>query len=195
MDTATKGRLVVVSGTSGAGKTTLMKRVLGCCAVPLAPSVSATTRPPRQGEADGIDYHFLTPQEFVHRREQGEFLECFEVFGRGHWYGTLRSEVSSSLRGGKWVVLQIDVQGARAVVEQYPDAVTIFVRPSSIDELQRRLRHRGTETEEALQARLERAKHELEQADRYRYVVINDDVDRAVAEICEILTHEFHLGG
>jgi guanylate kinase len=193
MDAAGKGRLVVVSGPSGAGKTTVMKRVYQRCGLPLRRSVSATTRPPRPGESDGIDYHFLTAEDFAERQRQGEFIESFEVFGRGYWYGTLESEVTSGLEEGKWVVLEIDVQGARAVVARYPDAITVFVRPSSLEELQRRLRHRGTETEEAISRRLQRANYELSQANQYRAVVVNDDLDRAVDEICTILKNEFNL--
>jgi guanylate kinase len=172
------------------GKTTLMRRVFRCPPVPLAASVSATTRPPRLGEVDGVDYHFLSKQEFEIRRKRGEFLECFEVFGSGHWYGTLLDEVTSGLAAGKWVVLSIDVQGALSVMQRHGDAVSIFVRPDSIEQLQRRLRGRGTETEEAIQRRLERAKRELGLADRYRYQVVNDDLDQAVQQICDILTQE-----
>jgi guanylate kinase len=184
---ASCGRLVIISGPSGAGKTTLLERVLAHCRLPLVRSVSATTRPPRPDEVDGVDYHFLTPADFQSRRQRGEFIECFEVFGRGHWYGTLESEVTPGLRAGKWVVLNIDVHGALAVMEQFPDAISIFVRPSTVEELQRRLRARGTETCEAIQRRLERAEHELSLAHRYGYEVINDDMDRAVQEICVIL--------
>jgi len=193
MDVAGKGRLVVVSGPSGAGKTTVMKRVYERCGLPLRRSVSATTRPPRPGETDGIDYHFLAPGEFVGRQRRGEFIESFEVFGRGYWYGTLLGEVTSGLEAGKWVVLEIDVEGARAVVSRYPDAITIFVRPGSAAELERRLRHRGTETEEAIARRLQRAQYELSQAGQYRHVVVNDDLDSAVDEICTILKNEFDL--
>jgi guanylate kinase len=182
------GRLVVVSGPSGAGKTTVLQRVFARCPVPLTRSISATTRPPRPGETDAVDYHFLSPEEFEARRKRGEFLEAFEVFGRGYWYGTLWSEVTSGLNAGKWVVLNIDVKGARAVMDRFPAAVTIFVRPSSRDELRRRLEGRGTETEEAIQQRLQQADTELSQAHRYRHQVVNDDLDRAVNEICDILT-------
>lgn len=191
MASVTHGRLVVVSGPSGAGKTTVMKRVFERCSLPLVQSVSATTRPPRPGERDGRDYHFLPSEEFALRKQGGEFLECFAVFGRGHWYGTLRSEVTTGLAAGKWVVLEIDVQGARAVAAQYPDAVTIFIRPGSAEELERRLRGRATESEEALQRRLEHARWELDQASGYHYVVINDNLDRAVEEIFQILNQEF----
>jgi guanylate kinase len=185
------GRLVVVSGPSGAGKTSVMERVLQTCRVPLVRSVSATTRPPRSGETDGIDYHFLSDEEFDIHHTRGDFLECFQVFNHGHWYGTLESEVATGLKRGKWVVLQIDVQGALALMRQFPDVVSIFLRPSSPEELERRLRHRGTETEEAIQRRLAQAQRELPLAGRYRYQVINDNMDQAVQEICDILTREW----
>jgi guanylate kinase len=190
MNTSNRGKLVVISGPSGAGKTTLLARLLARLPQ-LKPSVSATTRPPRPGERDGADYHFLTSQEFERRRAAGEFLECFEVFGRGYWYGTLRSEVSPSLEAGKSVVLEIDVQGTMAVLASHPDAITIFVRPGDAAELERRLRGRATDSEEAIARRLEVARRELERADEYQYQVVNDDVDRAVQEIYEILkSHE-----
>lgn len=183
-----EGRLIVISGPSGAGKTTLLKRMYAECAAPLVPSVSATTRMPRPGEVDGIDYHFLSPEEFRRRRENGEFLECFEVYGRGDWYGTLQSEVAPRLKSGKWVVLEIDVQGTLAVLKHYPDALTIFVQPESIEELDRRLTARGTETRAAIERRLEVARRELAEAGRYRHRVTNDDLDAAVRRLCEILT-------
>jgi guanylate kinase len=159
--------------------------------VALVRSVSATTRSPRSGETDGVDYHFLSDEQFYTLREEGAFVECFEVFSRGCWYGTLRSEVATGLSAGKWVVLEIDVQGAQAVVEKFPDAITIFLRPSTREELERRLRGRGTEAEEAIQRRLARADRELALADRYQYQVINDNMDQAVHEICGILTAQW----
>ena len=182
-----RGKLVVMSGPSGVGKTTVLRRLLATCRLPLRASVSATTRPPRSGEVDGVDYHFLSEAEFHRRRDRGEFLECYEVYSSGWWYGTLNSEVASGLQSGKWVVLGIDVHGAFSVVEQYPDAVTIFLRPSSLEELEKRLRGRGTEEDEAVRRRLDQAKNELALADWYRYQVVNDDLDRAVHEICDIL--------
>ena len=167
-----------------------MRRVFERQPVPLVASISATTRPPRPGEVDGVDYHFLTKEEFDLRRQRGEFLECFEIFGRGYWYGTLLSEVSSGLEAGKWVVLEIDVQGALFVMQRRDDAVSIFVHPGSMEELERRLRGRGTESEEAIQRRLQQADQELALADWYRYRVANHEVDRAVQEICDILTQE-----
>ena len=185
--TAPSGNLVIISGPSGAGKSTVVRELLARCPLPLRLSVSATTRPPRPGEQDHVDYHFLSPAEFARRRAAGEFLECKEVFGRGHWYGTLRSEVTTGLAAGKWIILEIDVHGALAVLDPYPDALTIFLHPGSQAELERRLRERGTESAESLQRRLEVARQELTFRSRYRYEVINDRVDRAVQEICEIL--------
>ncbi len=188
---ARKGRVVVVSGPSGVGKTSVMRRVYARCPIPLKPSVSATTRSPRPGERDGVDYHFLSKEEFERLRTTGQFIECFEVFGRGCWYGTPQSEVTPGLEAGKWVVLEIDVHGAQAVVGQFADAVTIFLRPRSREELERRLRGRDTETEEAIQRRLAQADQELAMAGHYKYQVINDDLDQAVQEICRILAQEW----
>jgi guanylate kinase len=181
------GKLIVVSGPSGSGKTTVLARVLANPPVPLRLAVSATTRSPRPRERDGEDYHFLSQEEFDRRRKNGEFLECFEVFGHGHWYGTLHSEVAPSLKRGQWVILEIDVNGMLAVTEQFPEAITIFLRPSSLEELERRLRARGTESAAAIQRRLDEARRELALVDRYRYQVINDDLDQAVAEMTRIL--------
>ncbi len=183
--------MVVVSGPSGAGKTSVMRRVYEECPLPLVRGVSATTRPPRPGETDGVDYYFLSEEEFHLRRQRGDFIECFEVFGYNHWYGTLRSEVTPSLATGKWVVLEIDVRGTREVVSQFPRAITIFLRPSSRDELRRRLRGRGTESVEALGRRLAQADNELALAGEYQYQVINDRLDRAVGDVRAILTQEW----
>jgi guanylate kinase len=185
------GKVVIVSGPSGAGKTTAMRRVFEKCPVPLRRSISATTRSPRRGEIDGRDYYFLAPEDFAARRQRGDFLECFEVFGRGYWYGTLWSEVRKGFEAGEWVVLAIDVQGALAAMERFPDALSIFIRPGSFAELEKRLRGRGTESEDAVRLRLDRAKHELKLADRYRHQVINDNLDLAVEEICNLLTREW----
>lgn len=184
------GRLVVISGPSGAGKTTLLRHLFAESELPLARSVSATTRAPRPGEVEGVDYFFLTPSEFERRRLAGEFLECFEVYGRGHWYGTLKSEVAPSLEAGKWVVLEIDVQGAQAVLREFPDAVTIFVLPGDIAELERRLVRRGTESEEVRAQRLEAARREISFADQYRFRVVNERLEQAVGDICKILRQQ-----
>lgn len=182
-----KPRLIIVSGPSGAGKSTVVKRLLADCPLPIQVSVSATTRPPRPGESDGVDYHFLSHDEFRRRREAGEFLECFEVFGRGDWYGTLHESVTTGLSEGKWILLEIDVHGAMATLETYPEAVTVFIHPGSLEELERRLRHRGSETEDSLRRRLEVARAELEVAPRYRHTIVNHDPGQAAREICQLL--------
>lgn len=187
MSSTRHGKLIVLSGPSGVGKSTVVRQVLEECGQGLKLSVSATTRPPRPGETDGVDYHFLSDAEFTRRREAGEFLECIEVFGRGHWYGTLWSEVRSSLAAGQWVILEIDVDGAKDVLRDFPAAISIFIGPESLEELERRLRSRGTETEEAIQRRLAVARHELAMADNYQYNVINISVEETVTEIYAIL--------
>ena len=188
MSRTLKGQLVVLSGPSGVGKSTLLKGLLARFPGELKLSTSATTRPPRRGEQDGRDYYFLQPEEFERRRAKGEFLEACEVFGRGYWYGTLFNEVAPSLEAGKSVILEIDVEGAKRVLESYPDAVTIFVRPSSTEELERRLRERATESEAAVQRRLEVARRELALADNYQFQVVNDKIDEAIDAIGRILT-------
>jgi guanylate kinase len=184
---AATGKLVIISGPSGAGKSTVVRRLLERCPLPLVLSVSATTRAPRPGEQHGAEYYFLTHEEFFRRRQAGEFLECKEVFGRGHWYGTLHAEVATGLAAGKWVILEIDVEGAVTVIRQRPEAITVFLHPGSPVELERRLRFRGTETEESIQRRLEVARREMTFLGHYRHAVINDDIERATGEICGIL--------
>jgi guanylate kinase len=187
MGKPTIGNLIVLSGPSGVGKSTVLRSLVSRFPNRLRLSVSATTRLPRPGETDGVDYYFLTPEEFTCRRQAGEFLECCEVFGRGHWYGTLTSEVRPSPNDPKWVILDIDVDGAEKVRGQFPNVPTIFLRPSSEAELERRLRARGTESEVAIQRRLEVARRELARANQYKYQVVNDTIDRAVEEIVQIL--------
>jgi guanylate kinase len=183
-------RLFILSGPSGVGKSTVIKRLLARFPDSLRLSVSATTRPPRPGEANGVDYHFLSEDEFSRRRAKGDFLESCEVFGRGHWYGTLFDEVSPSRNGEKWVVLDIDVDGADKVRQRLPGVLGIFLRPSSEAELERRLRARGTESEEAVQRRLKVARRELARADQYQFQVVNETVDQAVDEISQILRNQ-----
>jgi guanylate kinase len=185
MSSEQTSRLVVISGPSGAGKSTVVRELLEKCPLPMHLSISATTRNPRKGEVEGIDYFFLTAEQFAARRAAGDFLESKEY--AGNWYGTLQSQVTAGLAVGKWVLLEIDVEGTMAVLEKHPDALTIFVHSGSVEELERRLRARKTESEDALARRLETAKRELAQKDRYRYQVINRDVPQAVREVCEIL--------
>jgi len=186
-----KGRLVIISGPSGSGKSTVLQKLFQNSEVPLMLSVSATTRPPRPGEKEGRDYYFLSDEEFQRRRNAGEFLECKEVFGRGYWYGTLRDPVSTGLNDGKWVILEIDVQGALAVLRDQPEAITIFVHPGSMAELEKRLRNRGTESEEAIQRRLNVAAEELALRHHYTHEVINQEINTTVQHLCQLLT-QYH---
>jgi guanylate kinase len=180
------GKLVVISGPSGVGKTSILRRLLSDLPQ-LIPSVSATTRPPRAGEKDGVDYHFLSAGEFEKRRAAGEFLECCRVYGRQHWYGTLVAEVAPRLAAGAWVVLEIDVEGTLSILERYPEAVTIFVEPTRPDQLEERLTGRGTESPEAMARRLEVARRELLEAHRYQHRVVNENLETAVDSIKRIL--------
>jgi guanylate kinase len=183
-------RIVVLSGPSGSGKTTLVRLLIDRAPVRLIKSVSATTRPPRPGEVHGDDYWFLSPTEFRTRLEHGDFIEHAEVFSSGYLYGTLRSELDRAHARNGWAFLEIDVEGAQKVVQQYPQAVTIFLRTPSPAEFERRLRARGTESEDVIQRRLAVAERELRQAPHYRYIVINDQLESAVTEICDILKAE-----
>ena len=180
-------RIVVISGPSGVGKTTLVQRLLQTSPVLLVKSISATTRPPRPREVEAVDYYFLTRPDFERRRDAGEFLEWAEVHRSGFLYGTLWSEVDRAIEAGGWSLLEIDVEGMRTVRERYPDAVTVFISAGSIEEFERRLRDRGTEDEAVIQRRLETAALELACAAEYAHEVLNDDLDRAAAEIGTIL--------
>ena len=181
------GQLVVISGPSGVGKSTILRRLLPDLPQ-LVPSISATTRPPRAGEQDGVDYHFLSQPEFDHRRNAGHFIECCQVYGREYWYGTLEDEVTPRLARGEWVVLEIDVEGTLSILTRYPDAVTIFVEPADPAQLEQRLRGRGTESPEAIARRLEVAHRELRESGHYRHRVVNDDVEGALTAIKTILS-------
>ena len=181
------GKLIIISGPSGAGKSTVVSRLICECPLPLKLSISATTRPIRSDDKPGENYIFLEEQQFKAKIEANEFLEYVEVFGRGHWYGTLREQVSTGLQRGNWIILEIDVEGAAKVKQNYPDAVSIFIHPGSIHELERRLRNRATEDEAALQRRLEVAAHEMEAAVVYDHVITNSKVENTVTEICRLL--------
>ena len=184
---AADARILILSGPSGSGKSTVVRALTSDCPATVRPCVSATTRPPRAGEADGADYHFLSEEEFHRRRDAGEFLETAEVHGRGYWYGTLWSEIDAAAAAGAWALLEIDVAGAKTVLTRYPAAVTVFLTTSTEEEFERRLRARGTESEEEIRRRIETARAELAEADGYRFRVYNDDLPAAVARLRAIL--------
>jgi guanylate kinase len=178
-------KLFVVTGPSGAGKGTLIKALL-VRRSDLALAVSATTRPQRPGEVDGRDYYFLTEHDFLARVQRGEFLE--HVVYVSVRYGTLRSEVERIFAAGQSCVLELETVGARKVQETWPEAVTIFIAAPSFEELERRLRERATESSGVIDERLEVARRQMEEAGLFRHVVVNDDVERAVGELDEIVT-------
>ena len=182
MKAAAKGKIVVFTAPSGAGKTTLVRHLLKRYADQLAFSVSATTRPAREGEVHGSDYYFLSRAEFDRRVAAGEFLEFEEVY-EDQYYGTLRSELERLWRSGKAVLFDMDVNGAAAVKAAYPDVTrVVFVAPPSPEILFERLRRRGTESEASLNKRIARAREELNQRDAFDLVLVNDDLDLAKAE-------------
>lgn len=193
--TQTRKRIVVLTAPSGAGKTTIAKRVMET--IPeLRFSVSATTRARRSHERDGIDYHFIDLDRFQRYIDEGEMLEFEEVYP-GRLYGTLRTEVESKAQDGS-VLLDIDVRGAERIKDLYgDDALVIFVRPPSEDELERRLRNRATEDEDTIRVRLDRAKSELRFAasDRCDVVVENDDLERAVEETLGVVRRFLAFSG
>ena len=178
---------VILSAPSGGGKTTIAKALLARRG-DLGYSVSCTTRAPRPGEVSGRDYYFMTRAEFIADREKGAFAESAEV--HGNLYGTLRSEVERVLAGGQHVVMDIDVQGAVQFQRAFPQAVTIFILPPSAEVLLDRLRARKTESAAQLAARLQSALQELQQVDEYEYVIVNDDLERAVASVESIVDAE-----
>lgn len=181
------GKLIIISGPSGVGKGTLIRRVRRSGEFPLVMSVSATTRERRPTERDGVDYRFMSREEFLARRERGEFLESFEVYSGGALYGTLTEPVLRELESGNWVVLEIDVKGAEEVLKTFPDAVTIFIEPPEPPALEKRLRHRKTESEESLGQRLRQAEAELAKAKDYKYRIVNDRLEQAEADLTEVL--------
>jgi len=184
---ARRGILFVVSGPSGVGKDAVLHAYAGNPAAPDR-GVTTTTRLPRPGEQAGVDYHFLSPEEFANLRAAGGFLESAEV--HGHWYGTPRAWIEERLQTGRDVIVNIDVQGARSIRAAKPDAATIFLLPPSWEELERRLRLRATDAEEEIQRRLVNARGELAERDHYRYWVVNDVVQEAVASLAAIVTAE-----
>ncbi|PLV55537.1 guanylate kinase [Thermotoga sp. SG1] len=182
-----KGQLFVICGPSGAGKTSIIKEVLKRIDNVVF-SVSCTTRPKRPHEVDGEDYFFITEEEFLRRVEKGEFLEWARV--HRHLYGTPRSFVETHIAEGKDVILDIDVQGALSVKKNYPNAVFVYIAPPSYSDLKERILARGTEREADILVRLENAKWELMFMDEFDYIVINDDLQRAIETVLAILTAE-----
>jgi guanylate kinase len=183
-DPAWRGRLFVLSGPSGSGKSLLVQR-LTRREPGVVRAVTATTRPPAPGERDGVDYRFVDRETFLDWIEEGALLEHVEYCG--HYYGTPAASVLEPLRAGKSVILVIDVEGAAVLRERVPGVVTIFVNAPSEAELERRIRGRGREPEGAIQRRLERARAEMREAPRYDHVIVNDDLDEAVQRLAELV--------
>jgi guanylate kinase len=179
-----KGKLFVLAGPSGVGKGTLRERALGGVE-DLVYSISCTTRKPRSGEREGVDYHFVTKEDFEDKAARGLFLEYAVV--HGDCYGTLREDVERETNAGRDVLLEIDVQGARQVRRLVPDSVSVFVAPPSLEVLEKRLRRRKTESEEKIGLRLENAKKEMKEAGEYDHVVLNDVLDQAAEELRNII--------
>lgn len=181
-----KGRLIVFSAPSGCGKGTMLAEILKDERFRL--SVSATTRLPREGEVNGVNYHFITREEFNERVENGEFLEHAEYCD--NLYGTLRSEVEPYLEKGMNVILEIEVQGAMQMREKRPDGLFVFIAPPSMAEIRRRLLKRGTETEEVINKRIAQATNELSYAQDYDYIIVNDALEDAVADFFTVIRAE-----
>lgn len=182
-----KGLLIIFSGPSGSGKGTIMKSLLARREDTVL-SVSMTTRAPRPGEIDGYHYHFVTREEFQKTIEEDGFLEYAEY--NGNFYGTPEAPIRRLLNEGKNVMLEIEVQGAEKVMDHRSDVVSIFITTPSYAELERRLRGRGTEPEEVIQKRMKTSQYELSRAFRYQYIVLNDEVEKAVDRITTIIDAE-----
>lgn len=183
---ARKGVLVVLSGFSGAGKGTIMKEIIK--RYPYFLSISATTRKPREGETDGVDYFFHTKEEFQAMIKNGELIEWAEYVG--NYYGTPKKAVEQQLAEGKDVLLEIEMQGGMLVKEQFPEALLLFVTPPSFAELERRLIGRGTETEEEIARRMQRATEEAAYMSSYDYLIINDQLEQAIQDVHQIICTE-----
>jgi len=182
-----RGLIIVVSAPSGTGKTTLCERLVSE-APGVSLSVSFTTRKPRKGERDGVQYHFVSQKHFLHEREEGRFLEWAEV--HGHYYGTPRDLVEKQVRAGKDTLLDIDVQGARAIKDAYREAILIFLVPPSFEKLESRLKGRKSEAPEEIQARLSICAREFSCHPAFDYLVLNENIDEAVAALHAIVKAE-----
>lgn len=183
-----KARLYVITGPSGVGKGTVLNKFFEHNKDNIIYSISATTRAPRPQEKDGVNYFFITKEEFEREIENGDFLEWAKY--SDNYYGTKKSFVLKCLNEGKSVVLEIEAQGAKKVMEKYPECVSIFITPPDLDELEKRLRGRKTETEDAIQKRLEAVKRELEESKNYKYLIVNDKVDEAFNQLQQIYEKE-----
>lgn len=182
-----KGRLFVFSAPSGAGKSTILGRLSKLFPNSVY-SISHTTRSPRKGEVDGKDYFFVSKERFLQMVEEGKFLEWEEILG--NLYGTSREFIEEALNRNQDVFMDIDVKGAQNIKNKFPKAILVFIKPPSLEELKRRLEKRGTEPEEVIRKRLSLAEEELKEADRFDYVVINEDLDQAINEIAGIILKE-----
>ncbi len=183
-----KGLLIILSGFSGAGKGTAVRKLLEKYPEDYILSVSATTRKPREGELHGVHYFFCEEEEFREMIVTDSLLEYAGYVG--HYYGTPRAFVETALEEGKDVILEIEIQGALKVKEKFPDAVLLFMTPPSVAELKARLIHRGTETEEVIAGRLARAIEEADGCEAYDYLIINDDIDECVEELHQLIRAE-----
>lgn len=181
-------KLFVISGCSGVGKGTVLKEFMARNSKDFMLSVSCTTRKPRPGEVDGVNYFFLTPEDFQDCIKKDKFLEYARF--AGNFYGTKQKYINQKFEEGMNIILEIETQGALQVKKKMPEAVLIFIAPPSIEELEHRLRGRHTEDEETIQKRLNLVKTELECSKQYDYVVVNDDLERAIAEVESITKKE-----
>jgi guanylate kinase len=181
------GCLFVITAPSGAGKTSLIDAVMHDDPT-LKLSISYTTRAPRKGEKNGVDYHFVDDPAFVAMKRRGEFLEDAQV--HGHRYGTSKKVITDALARGDDLILEIDWQGARQVRSIYPQAIGIFILPPSVEELERRMRARGQDAEEVIRRRVDAAREELSHAGEFRYAIINKDFETAKQELAEIIRRE-----
>ena len=183
-----KGLLIVVSGPSGVGKSTVREAYMKDESLKLSYSISMTTRKPREGETDGVDYFFVNKRRFKMAVKNGELLEHAEFVG--NYYGTPVSYVEKLRNAGRNVILEIEINGALQVMEKCPDCLSIFILPPSLEELEARIRGRNSESEEVIQGRLDKARHEMSFVDRYKYQVVNHDIQQCADEIGAIIKAE-----